>query len=80
MLEVIKNLNLAIRNNSLDDFQKDFKILKDIIYILGLTYNMNPLSNEELNIYNEWEKYRNAKDFEKADVFREKLVEKGVHL
>ena len=78
LLDIVKNLNLSIRNNSIVDFEKDFKILKDIIYILGLNYNINSLTNDELNTYNEWEKYRNEKDFEKADILRKELIEKGV--
>ena len=78
LLETTKNLNQIIRNNSIDEFQNEFNTLKEIIYILGLNYDLSPLTDEELNIYSEWEKYRNEKNFEKADILRKELVEKGV--
>lgn len=78
LLEIVKNLNSSIRNNSINDFEKDFQTLKDIIYILGLDYDINQLSSEDLEIYNKWEKYRTEKNFEQADILRKELVERGV--
>ena len=46
--------------------------------ILGLKYNFEVLSIEDINLYNKWLEKRNNKEFEEADKIREELISKGV--
>ena len=39
---------------------------------------VNPLTAEDRDIYNKWMESRNAKDFEKADFYRNELVSRGI--
>jgi len=45
---------------------------------LGLKYDMVKFSDEEIELYNNWMDARGNKDFEKADMYRNKLIEKNI--
>ena len=76
LLELIKELNTLIRQKQ--DFIDTLDKIKLITDIMGLKYEYNKLSEEDINIYKEWLEYRKNKDFENADKLREKLIEKGI--
>lgn len=78
LLEIVKSLNSSIRNKDNANTILNYNILNDINYILGLKYDLPTLNNEDLNLYNEWNKYRENKDFDKADKLRNTLSERGV--
>lgn len=76
LLELIKELNTSIRQKN------DFIDTLDKIYlttnILGLKYDYKKLNKEDVKIYKEWLEYRANKDFENADILRNKLLERGI--
>jgi cysteinyl-tRNA synthetase len=76
LLELVKELNTNIRQ------KKEFiDVLDKIIIIsniLGLKYNFNKLSDDNIKLYNKWLEYRVNKDFENADLVREELTREGV--
>ncbi len=78
MLDIIKELNNAVRNKLDDAIINNYQILVDITEILGLTYNLPVLTESDLDLYNKWLEYRNNKDFENADKLRNQLLEKGI--
>ena len=77
LLELVKNLNSEIRNkgNNIDVITS--KILV-ICNVLGLKYDMYKFSDEDIELYNNWMNARNEKDFDKADMYRNKLIEKNI--
>ena len=77
LLELVKNLNSEIRNNGNNIDIITSKILA-ICNVLGLKYDLPKFSLEETNLYNNWITARNNKDFEKADMYRNKLIEKNI--
>lgn len=74
--ELIKELNNAIRNNN--DIATPFDKITLITNILGLKYDLPSLSQEDINLYNEWLEARNNKDFEKADELRNELIKRNI--
>ena len=77
LLELVKNLNSEIRNkgNSIGDIVSKILVIFDV---LGLKYNIQKFSNEDIELYNNWMDARNNKAFEKADMYRNKLIEKNI--
>lgn len=76
LLELIKELNTAIRNNG------DISLLYDkinlIINILGLHYDLKTLSEDDKKTYQEWLKAKENKDYTKADELRKTLVNNNI--
>jgi cysteinyl-tRNA synthetase len=46
--------------------------------ILGLKVDLEAMSQEDKEIYHDWQKARKEKDFEKADKLRDALTERGI--
>ena len=46
-----------------------------IFNVLGINLFINPMTDEQLDVYKKWNDARINKDFDSADVFRNKLVE-----
>ena len=74
--ELIKELNVAIRNNQ--DIVTPFDKINIITKILGLKYDLPTLTDEDKKTYNEWVEARNNKDFAKADELRNVLVSNNI--
>ena len=76
LLDLIKELNTSLRQ------KKEYMDILNKIYlitdILGLKYNFEVLSIEDINLYNKWLEKRNNKEFEEADKIREELISKSV--
>ena len=53
-------------------------ILMEIKDILGLVYELPEITKSDIENYNKWQEYRNKKDFENADIYRNKLIEKNI--
>lgn len=78
LLEITKNLNLNIRNKNDNKLINDSHILNDIIYILGLKYNLPNISKNDISLYEKWDEYRKEKDFINADKIRKELMERNI--
>jgi cysteinyl-tRNA synthetase len=76
LLELIKELNTAIRNTG------EISLLYDkinlIINILGLHYDLKTLSEDDKKTYQEWLKAKENKDYTKADELRKTLVNNNI--
>ena len=77
LLNLVKELNTQLRNNGSEIQNINNKILT-ITHILGLKYNMPILTDNQKEIYNNWIEARNNKDFEKADLLRNKLIDENI--
>ena len=77
LLELVKKLNLEIRNKG-NDIDKLTSYILVICDIFGLKYDMKKFSNEEIDLYNNWIEARDNKDFDKADMYRNELIEKNI--
>ena len=74
------NKDLRVKDIDVKILKDDFKTLKDMLDIFGLYVEISPLTEEELTLVNEWMNARNEKNFEKADILRNEINEKGIRL
>ena len=74
--ELLKKINVELRSKT--DFIDTLDRLILINNILGLDYKIRDYSDEEMNLYNEWNKARGEKNFELADELRKKLEEANI--
>ncbi|MBN2604322.1 MAG: cysteine--tRNA ligase [Bacilli bacterium] len=54
------------------------KLFDDIFSVLGLRVDVSPLNSSDKETYHLWMKARDDKDFDKADIYRNILQEKGI--
>ena len=78
----MKQMNKDIRQNGVEMsvLMDDFKTFIDMLYVLGLNVSLKPLSNEEKEVVLKWQEARKNKDFETADMLRNKINELGIRL
>ena len=76
LLELLKELNMALRSNG--EIGSLYDKINLIINILGLHYDLKTLSADDKNIYQEWLEAKANKDYNKADELRENLVKKEI--
>ncbi len=76
LLDIVKKLNNDIRQKN--DILTDLNIIYAITDILGLKYNFNKLSEEDIELYNKWLGYRELKDFDNADIIRNELIKRDI--
>jgi len=77
LLELVKSLNSEIRNKGSNINDITSKILV-ICNVLGFRYDMPKFNSEDIELYNNWMDARVNRDFEKADTYRNKLIEKNI--
>ena len=76
---LLRIANVSIRKN--DDYSTLNQVYKGLIYmteILGLKVELTPISNENRQIYLDWQKARKNKEFTEADKLRKVLTDRGV--
>ena len=82
MYNLMKQMNTSLRNKDIDlkIIQDEFRTFSDMLYILGIDVSYNQLTKEEKELVLAWQKARNDKDYEKADLLRNKINELGIKL
>jgi len=80
LYNVLKDVNQLIRSRDADLNQLNnlFKTLTDMFYVLGLDIKYVKFDNEISQLYEEYLKSKENKDFAKSDEIRKVLIEKGV--
>ena len=79
IFETIKLLNQDLRVKEIDFsmVEKHRNAVEKMLNILGVTVDKVVLSDEDKEIFNKWNAAKAEKNFEEADVYRAKLIEKG---
>ena len=72
--QIVKELNMAIRNKDLEQVSVKFNTLDKILNVLGINLFVNRMNEEQIEVYRKWLDARAQKDFEKADIYRNMLV------
>lgn len=77
---LIKEVNtLTMKKDAdLSHLSDCFVTLMKFASILGLSYEFTPLTEEDIQLLNEYNKAREEKDFKKSDELRPALMEKGL--
>ena len=79
MNEVVKHLNSSLRRkDNLSQISVETQTLLKMINVLGLDYGLTKLSASDKHTFSLWEKAKQHKDYEQADVLRNDLVSKGL--
>ncbi len=78
ILQLIKDINVSIRSKEYATLAVKFNTLVEILDVFGITFEYNKLTDSDREIYNLWQQARVNKDFEKADFYRNELVNRGI--
>ena len=80
ILGQVKVLNQLMRTREKDNqaILVGYNTLMKMLDVMGFVYETKVLSQEDVDLYNEWMKEKAEKNFEKADVLRTALIEKGI--
>ena len=76
----IKEINLSLRSKNVDlnTLIRLDKELKLMLEILGLKFDIICLTEEDINLLNEYNLARASKDFNKSDYIRNILIERNL--
>lgn len=80
IFETVKLLNKVLRDKE-TDWDKLISVRNSLIKMLevmGIAYQQPLLTSEDKEVFIKWEKARQDKDFENADLYRQLLSEKGL--
>lgn len=76
--QMIKDLNVSLRNKTKEVTSKKWFTLDKILKILGIDLFVQPMKQSELEVYLAWNTARQNKNFEEADKYRKMLTEWGI--
>lgn len=76
LIDLIKELNSNIRANL--EITDVYDKINLVIDILGLHYQLPSMSKDDIDLYNNWIKAKNKKDFNLSDKIRNELINKGI--
>lgn len=78
--DTVKKINQTVRTREIDCNQlASLKFtLEKMLYILGIHLPKFDMSQEDIDIYNDWKSAVKDKDFENADKYRAVLQDKGI--
>lgn len=80
ILNQVKVVNQVQRVRDKDNvlIAKEYATLMKMLDVMGFMFEEKKLSEEDIALYNDWMSYKKEKNFEKADVLRAQLIERGV--
>lgn len=80
IFDTVKKLNTALRQREIDFAKAGLyrNSVEKMLNVLGITVEKVVLSEEDRELFREWNASKKEKDFAKADIFRAKLMEKGL--
>lgn len=78
--ETLKRINQMVRQKDIDF--NELAVLKNtlekMLEILGVFIELANISQEDLDLYQQWQNAKENKDFEQADAYRQKLVDLNI--
>ena len=78
ILQLVKDINVSVRSKDYATLNIKFNTLKEILDVFGFEFEYKKLTDEDRVLYDNWQKARIEKDFEKADVYRKELTLRGI--
>ena len=72
--DIQKAINVSLRNKDYDTLAIKTNTFKTILDVLGIQLFIEQMNDEQLDTYRKWMAARDAKDFETADIYRNKLI------
>jgi cysteinyl-tRNA synthetase len=77
---MVKDANKAVRAKDQGDMARMYNTLLYYADLLGLRFELPRLSADDRSMYFNWVDARDSKDYERADVLRQKLTQRGILL
>lgn len=80
VLDQVKDLNQVMRVREKDNelIADEYATLQAMLDVLGFKFDGVVLSDEDIDLYNQWNAYKKEKNFEEADKLRAQLSAKGI--
>ena len=80
VFEIVKAINQKVRAREIDyaDLAKTVNALTSCLDVLGIDYPRIKLSGDDRELFARWNEAKAAKDFAKADEYRQQLTERGL--
>lgn len=80
IFDTVKKLNQSLRQKEIDlkQVQRYRNAIVKMLDILGIPWEMIQLSSQQRELFELWDAAKQAKDFEKADTYRQQLIQQGV--
>lgn len=80
ILDQVKVLNqvMRVREKDNDVIATEYATLVKMGDVLGFLFEGTKLSEEDIALYEEWNAYKNEKNFDEADRVRKELTERGI--
>ena len=80
VFDVVKQINQAMRVREIDyaALSKITNTLNKTLDVLGIRHETINLTDEDKELYNKWNEAKKAKDFAKADEYRDELKNRGI--
>ena len=80
LYRIVKEGNIALRNKPLDlqKIRKAFFTIKDMLSILGFEFDIPHLTNEDIDLYKQYLKAKEEKNFTESDKIRPLLIERKI--
>ena len=80
ILDQVKVLNQVMRTREKDNaaIAKEYATLMKMTDVMGFAFKGVEVSEEDIDLYNEWNAYKKEKNFEEADRVRGLLIERGI--
>ena len=75
---IMKAINVAVRANEALEMASLYNTVLEYCSVLGLRFDLPRLSAKDRLLYSDWLDARENKDFERADVLRSALMERGI--
>ena len=80
ILNQVKVLNqlMRVKEKNNDEIAQAYETLLKMCDVMGFVFEPKQLDDEELELYKKWMDAKAQKNFEEADQYRAKLIEKGI--
>jgi len=78
LFEKIKDVNANTRIKKFERLASDVKTVERMLDVLGIIIPRIKLEPDQKELFGKWDQYKANKEFEKADVIRQQLIEMGL--
>ena len=75
---MIKSINIAVRQKDTGEMARLYNTMLVYATVLGLRFDLPRLSAKDRSMYHDWLDARANKDYERADIIRDQLMERGI--
>ena len=79
-LTKVMNTLIRAKDTSLDTLFEYLNALYNMLWVLGINYDVKALTDEEKELVNKWNEAKANKDFTQADIYRNEINNRNILL